>query len=68
MSGKVVFGNPEKIRHILAESPVSENINTAYVERNNGTLRHIDARYVHKSFCFSKSKINHKRRLALNPA
>jgi IS1 family transposase len=62
---KVVFGDPMKIESILGESPVSEKINTAYVERNNGTIRHMDSRCVRKTFCFSKSKINHERQLAL---
>jgi hypothetical protein len=68
VSRKVVFGNPEKIQNILDASPVSENINTAYVERNNGTIRHMNARCVRKSFRFSKSKINHERQLALTLA
>ena len=68
VSRKVVFGDPEKIQSILAESSVSEKINTAYVERNNGTIRHRDARCVRKTFCFSKNKINHERQLALTLA
>jgi IS1 family transposase len=68
VSRKVVFGEPEKIQNILADSSVSQKINTAYVERNNGTIRHMDARCVRKSFCFSKSRINHERQLALTLA
>lgn len=68
VSRKVVFGDPKKIQSILAESLVSEKINTAYVERNNGTIRHMDSRCVRKTFCFSKSKINHERQLALTLA
>jgi len=62
---KVVFGDPKKIEIILADSAVSKKINTAYVERNNGTIRHMDSRCVRKTFRFSKSKINHERQLAL---
>ena len=68
VSRKVVFGDLKKIESILAESPVSEKINTAYVERNNGTIRHMDSRCVRKTFCFSKNKINHERQLALTLA
>jgi IS1 family transposase len=68
VSRKVVFGDPKKIESILAESSVSEKINTAYVERNNGTIRHMDSRCVRKTFCFSKNKINHGRQLALTLA
>jgi IS1 family transposase len=66
VSRKVVFGDPEKIENILVESSVSSNINTAYVERNNGTIRHMDARCVRKTFCFSKCQENHERQLALS--
>ena len=68
VSRKVVFGDPKKIERVLAESSVSKNINTAYVERNNGTLRHMDSRCVRKTFRFSKNKINHERQLALTLA
>ena len=68
ISRKIVFGDPEKIENILAESSVSSNINTSYVERNNGTIRHMDARCVRKTFCFSKNKKNHERQLALSLA
>ena len=63
---KVVFGDPDKINEILAASPGSSKINTSYVERNNGTIRHMDARCVRKTFCFSKCQENHERQLALS--
>jgi len=65
---KVVFGDPEKVERILAASSVSSKINTSYVERNNGTIRHMDARCVRKTLCFSKNKENHERQLALTLA
>lgn len=68
VSRKIVFGDPQKIEKILSESLVSEKINTAYVERNNGTIRHMDSRCVRKTLCFSKSKTNHERQLALTLA
>jgi hypothetical protein len=36
----------------LAVSTVSQAINTAFVERHNGTDRNLDARKVRKSYCF----------------
>ncbi len=63
---KVIFGDPKKINEILAASPVSSKINTSYVERNNGTIRHMDARCVRKTFCFSKCQENHERQLVLS--
>lgn len=68
VSRKIVFGDPKKIESILAQSFVSKKINTAYVERNNGNIRHMDSRCVRKTFCFSKNKINHERQLALTLA
>lgn len=68
VSRKVVFGDLVKIQSILDQSSVSDKINTAYVERNNGTIRHMDARCVRKTFCFSKSKLNHERQLELSLA
>jgi len=63
---KVVFGDEDKISEILAASPVSNKINTSYVERNNATIRHMDARCVRKTFRFSKCQENHERQLALS--
>ena len=57
---KVVFGVPEEIDRILAASPVSKKINTAYIERCDGTARHINARCVRKTYCLSKS-MEHQR-------
>ena len=68
VSRKIVFGDPQKIESILAESSVSKKINTSYVERNNGTIRHMDSRCVRKTYRFSKSKTNHERQLALTLA
>lgn len=68
VDSKIVFGDPKRIESILAESPVSKKINTAYVERNNGTIRHVDSRCVRKTYRFSKIKPNHERQLALSLA
>ena len=65
---KVVFGNSQKVDAILSASLVSHKINTSYVERNNGTIRHMDARCARKTFRFSKLKKNHKLQLDLSLA
>jgi hypothetical protein len=56
------------VQSILAASPVSHTINTSYVERNNGTIRHMDARCVRKTLRFSKIKQNHEYQLSLTLA
>jgi len=68
ISRKVVFGDPQRVDQILGASPVSRKINTSYVERGNGTIRHIDARCNRKTFRFSKCKENHVRQLTLSLA
>ena len=65
---KIIFGNEEKVDEILAESLVSRKINTAYVERGNGTIRHMNARCNRKTLRFSKLKQNHERQLKLSLA
>lgn len=65
---KVIFGDPRRVESILAASPVSHTINTSYVERNNGTIRHMDARCVRKTLRFSKIKQNHEHQLSLTLA
>ena len=62
---KVVFGDPNKIQDILKRSVVSRTINTSFVERNNGTIRHMDARCVRKTYRFSKCRENHNRQFEL---
>jgi IS1 family transposase len=52
---RVVFGTVLGVMAALAQSVVSKAINTAFVERHNGTDRHRNARKVRKSYCFSKN-------------
>jgi IS1 family transposase len=68
VSQKVVFGDPERVQQVLDASTASRTINTSYVERNNGTIRHMDARCGRKTLCFSKCKENHERQLGLTLA
>ncbi|MFQ5751625.1 MAG: hypothetical protein ACE5HI_06460 [bacterium] len=36
---RIVFGKEQKINKTLEHSPVSQTVNTSYVERNNLNLR-----------------------------
>ena len=49
-----VFGTREALEGILAESAVSQRVNTSFVERQNGTDRHRNARKARKTYRFSK--------------
>ncbi|MCH8840472.1 MAG: hypothetical protein IH831_07295 [Planctomycetes bacterium] len=51
---RIVFGQPENVEAALKQSRVSNKINTAFVERQNGTDRNRNARKVRKTYCFSK--------------
>lgn len=50
----LVFGTREELRHALETSPVSQRVNTAFVERENGTSRLFNARKARKTYQFSK--------------
>ena len=65
---RVVFGDPGKVHELLALSPVSRKINTAYVERGNGTIPHVDSRCNRKTLRFSKCRPNHLHQLRLSLA
>lgn len=51
---KTVFGSEEGVREALDKSSVSNQVNTSFVERHNGTDRNRNARKVRKTYCFSK--------------
>jgi IS1 family transposase/transposase-like protein len=51
---RIVFGTAASVQAALARSAVSRTVNTAFVERHNGTARNRDARKVRKTYCFSK--------------
>jgi IS1 family transposase len=55
---RIIFGKEQDINTILAQSPVSHTINTAYVERNNLNLRQHSRRLTRKTNGFSKVKRN----------
>jgi IS1 family transposase len=51
---RTVFGDQAEVEAAIKASAVSNTINTAFVERHNGTDRNRNARKVRKTYCFSK--------------
>lgn len=51
---RLVFGAVAAVLRALSLSPVSRAINTAFVERQNGTDRHRNARKARRTYRFSK--------------
>jgi IS1 family transposase len=51
---RVVFGTMAAVQAALARSKVSRWINTSFLERQNATDRHRNARKVRKTYTFSK--------------
>jgi hypothetical protein len=51
---KIIFGSEEAVPARLAASPVSQTINTSFVERNNLTCRQCNGRLARKVLSFSK--------------
>ena len=56
---KIVFGNQKDVNEALKNSKASKNINTSFIERQNGTDRNRNARKVRKTLCFSKEPEQH---------
>jgi hypothetical protein len=51
---RVVFGTMAAVQAVLAQSKASRRINTSFLERQNATDRHHNARKVRKTYTFSK--------------
>ena len=51
---RVIFGTEAEVKNALSLSQVSKSINTAFIERQNGTDRNRNARKTRKTYCFSK--------------
>jgi IS1 family transposase len=51
---RLVFGTEEMLQAALEASSVSHTVNTAFIERQNGTDRHRNSRKVRKTYRFSK--------------
>jgi len=54
VSSKVVFGNSDEVAAKLAASPVSNTINTSFIERDNLTQRQTNRRLTRRTNGFSK--------------
>jgi hypothetical protein len=63
---KVVFGTAEMLQDYLDCSPVSQHLNTAFIERENGTMRHQNRRFTRKTLAFSKEDQWMERQLHLS--
>ena len=63
---KVVYGSPERIAHILHDSPTSNTISTYGVERDNLTIRQHSRRMARKVNAFSKEHDYLEHQLALS--
>lgn len=53
---EVIFGTEEQVKANLSQSPVSQSVNTTFIERNNLTLRQQNGRLQRKTLQFSKEK------------
>ncbi len=62
---RVVFGTMAAVIAALGMSQVSRSINTSFVERQNGTDRHRNARKARKTYRFSKDWRNHESAIYL---
>ena len=62
---RVVFGTEKAVVAKLKRSPVSRQINTTFVERNNLTLRHHNRRLTRKTIAFSKKRERLEQQLHL---
>ena len=51
---RVVFGTVAAVQAVLGKSKASRQINTSFLERQNATDRHHNARKVRKTYTFSK--------------
>ncbi len=68
VSTKIIFGEANEIENKLKESPVSQKINTSFIERDNLTQRQSNRRLTRKTNGFSKEMNWFEKRLWLSLA
>jgi hypothetical protein len=66
ITSRVVFGTEKAVSAKLKQSPVSNAINTSFVERNNLTMRHQNRRLTRKTIAFSKKQERLEQQLHLS--
>ena len=54
VSTERIYGSAEQVKQALAESSVSSKVNVAFIERYNGTDRHLNSRKGREVYRFSK--------------
>jgi len=60
VESEVVFGTEQSVAAALEQSTASSEVNTAFLERHNGTDRHRNARKARCTCCFSKDLEMHQ--------
>jgi len=65
VSEEIIFGDEKEIEEIIQKSPVSNRINTSFIERGNGTFRAKVSRIVRQSYSFSKNKEMHESHITI---